>query len=68
MEQLREDLIAFVRLANVPQSEALVDAIRQSPANNESMRGDYRDYYDADLRDLVGRSSRWMIDRFGYTF
>lgn len=30
--------------------------------------GDYRDYYDADLRDLIGRAARWEIDRFGYRF
>lgn len=67
-EQLREDLIAFVQRTDVPKIESLIAAIRETPANNRSARGDYRRYYDVELRDLVGGSSKWMIDRFGYTF
>ncbi len=68
MEQLRDDLIGWVRRADVPQSDALVAAIQRTPPNNQSEHGDYHNYYDADLRDVVGRASQWMIDRFGYTF
>lgn len=68
MEQLREDLIAFVQRVDVPEPAALVKRIRETPANNQGPRDDYRRYYDAALRDEVGRSSRWVIDRFGYRF
>jgi hypothetical protein len=68
MERLREDLIAFVQRARVPDENALVKRIRETPANNQSQRDDYRTYYDADLRDEVGCASKWVIDRFGYRF
>jgi hypothetical protein len=68
MEHLRDDLIAFVRRADVPDSDALVARIRETPPNNESARADYRSYYDSRLRETVGNASHWIIDRFGYTF
>jgi hypothetical protein len=68
MERLREDLISFVQRADVPQLYALVKRIRETPANNQSQRDDYRRYYDAALRHEVGLASSWVIDRFGYRF
>ncbi|HEY7291232.1 MAG TPA: hypothetical protein VH583_15455 [Vicinamibacterales bacterium] len=67
-EQLREDLIAFVHRADVPDLNSLVKRIRETPINNQSRHDDYRNYYDPALRDQVGRASSWVIDRFGYTF
>lgn len=38
------------------------------PHDNRSERGAYRDYYDAPLRELVGRVCARDIARFGYEF
>jgi len=68
MERLRQDLVAFVERTDAPERESLVRAIRETPPHNESVRGDYRGYYDARLRSHVGRASHWIRERYGYTF
>lgn len=41
----------------------------QNPPNlNKTHRGDYREYYTEETRDIVGRLFRKDIDYFGYTF
>jgi Sulfotransferase domain len=49
-------------------SDSLREATLQAPAVNTAGRGPYRDYYDDELRELVGHKARWLIDRFGYEF
>lgn len=38
------------------------------PHLNQRTTGDYRDYYDAEARDIVRRDHREDIERFGYSF
>lgn len=38
------------------------------PNLNKTRRGDYREYYTEETRDIVGRLFRKDIDYFGYTF
>ena len=41
---------------------------RTLPNVNPTRRGDYRDYYDDELRDLVAERFAADIDAFGYRF
>lgn len=38
------------------------------PRKNTSARGDYRELYDDDTREAVGRAFAADIERFGYRF
>ena len=49
-------------------TESLREAVVQSPPTNAAPHGPYREYYDAELRDLVARKARWLTERFGYAF
>ena len=45
-----------------------IGRIRAGAPVNASDHGPYRDYYDDELRDLVGKACRPLIERFGYRF
>jgi hypothetical protein len=49
-------------------TESLREAIERTPPVNASEHGPYRDYYDAELAELVAHKARWMTERFGYAF
>jgi hypothetical protein len=49
-------------------TESLRAAVELSPPTNAVEHGPYRDYYDLELRDLVGHKARWLTERFGYAF
>jgi hypothetical protein len=49
-------------------TEPLRDAIERTPPINASQHGPYSDYYDEELRELVGHKARWLTERFGYAF
>jgi hypothetical protein len=66
-ENLREDFIAFLERHNASTPD-LIEAVRTAPAENPSERGRYQDYYDDELRDLVGHRARVIVDMFGYRF
>lgn len=63
---------AFLRLEHLDQDiEPLVEHLGfcpDMPHENKSERGDYRRYYDNELRDLLGRLCAEDIARFGYEF
>lgn len=69
------EFVTFVgRYENLAADLAIVagelgcpDAVLRSRINTSS-RGPYRDYYDADLRDVVARVYAEEIDRFGFRF
>lgn len=68
-ESIFDDLERFLQGAGVELSAESAARIRAGkPVNASSTRGNYRDYYDDELRDLVGESSRMLIERFGYRY
>jgi hypothetical protein len=67
-ETLIDDLDGFLREAGAGLPDGAVDRARTAQPVNAVERGPYRDYYDDELRELVGDSSRTLIDRFGYGF
>lgn len=67
-ENLREELMEFLRRVNFPASEGLEAAIGSDPPINGFERSPYAEYYDAELRDLVRERDRAIVDFYGYTF
>jgi hypothetical protein len=49
-------------------SEPLREELERTPPVNASEHGDYRDYYDDRLRELVGRKARRITAQYGYEF
>jgi hypothetical protein len=68
VETLREDFVAFLRRHDIPVDEGFAATVRSMPEANVSARGEYRDYYDERLRDLVGHKARLIVERYGYEF
>jgi len=62
----------FFRLEHLEEDwTPLVDRLGFSPEMphiNRSERGEYREYYTAELRDLIGDLCAEDVARFGYTF
>jgi hypothetical protein len=67
-ESFREDFTAFVERNEIPAPQKFMDAIRNEPPRHASVRRPYREYYDDELRDLVGAKARALIDQYGYEF
>jgi hypothetical protein len=67
-ENLIEDLLSFLARHRVPVSAEFEKQIRSHPPVRASRRGDYRDYYDDELRDLVREKAHEIIERYGYEF
>ena len=67
-ESLLDDLERFFEQNEIPLEDGVLDRIRARGAVNATDRRHYREYYDDDLRDLVGRSCRMLVERFGYRF
>jgi hypothetical protein len=67
-ENLRSDFLGFFVRHDIPTPRALTEAVRNARATNVSERGLYSDYYDAELRELVGERARQIIERYDYEF
>jgi hypothetical protein len=67
-ETLFDDLESFLTVAGVELPDGAMARIRAGSPLNASEHGLYRDYYDDELRDLVGDSCRPLIERFSYEF
>jgi hypothetical protein len=67
-ESLFDDLESFFESAGVDLPEGAMERIRLAEPRNTTKRGPYRDYYDDELRDLVGSSCHELIERFEYSF
>jgi len=68
MEGMRDEFPKLVATLGEPVSEAAASDFANAPARNSSAHRPYPEYYDADLRDLVGERDRGVIERFGYRF
>jgi hypothetical protein len=66
-ENLREDFLAFLRRHDVPVDDEFSEHVMTRPPDNVSKREGYAQYYDAELRDLVGSTSA-VVEEYGYTF
>ncbi|WP_443750949.1 hypothetical protein [Asticcacaulis solisilvae] len=68
METLRRDLPANLPGLRGPERMLVRDFLQSVPDLNTSEHRPYRDYYDADLRDLVARMDAPVIDAHGYAY
>jgi hypothetical protein len=67
-EHFREDFTAFVERNEIPAPAEFMRAIREEPPRHESIRRPYREYYDAELRELVAEKARHLIEEYDYEF
>jgi hypothetical protein len=67
-ESLVDDLERFLATAGVDLDADAITRIRARAPVNSSSHGPYGDYYDDELRELVGNSCQPLIERFGYGF
>jgi len=66
-ERLRDDLYRiWSSMVELPAE--MKTQIRRFPKVNESRREQYRAYYDSDLRAVIERKDRAVMDRFEYEF
>src|SRR5690242_7464545 len=68
MEHLREDLLSLLEGYHDVLTPRLRESIATAPAVNASPRRDYREYYDAELRELVVERDWAIVESYGYTF
>jgi hypothetical protein len=67
-ESLQRDFLAFLEGHGVPVRRSFIDALASEPPFGASKREPYPSYYDDDLRELVRRKARRIVDAFGYQF
>lgn len=67
-ESLRQDLAAFFGKIRYVPPEAMSHHIEVGLARNRSVHGDYRLYYDDELRQLVAQRDGELIRAYGYSF
>lgn len=67
-ENLRADLLAFLQRTAVALPPGLREFVTGADARNASAHGDFRDYYDARTKALVGERERAVIERHGYRY
>ena len=67
-ENLRRDFLDFLGRVAAPVADELRDFVLDAPPRNTSRHGDWRDYFDRDLAELVAQKDAGIVDRFGYRF
>jgi hypothetical protein len=67
-ENLIEDLQQFLFDARVSEADRVMRRIRAEEPLNLTVHRPYREYYDDELRDLVGQSCKVLIDQYDYKF
>jgi hypothetical protein len=68
MEELRSSIRTQLDRLGVLPNERVELFLEQAPRLNVSRHGPYRDYYDAELRELVAALEAPVIARHGYRF
>ena len=61
------DAVLLESVDGRPHLEQFKAVLRAEPVN-ASQRNGYRDYYDDELRDLVGEKARRIVKLYGYEF
>jgi hypothetical protein len=67
-ESFVDDLEVFLSAVGAQLKEGGMGRIREGSPLNASTHGHYREYYDDELRDVVRKTCRPLIERFGYRF
>jgi hypothetical protein len=67
-EHLIEDLEGFLARCDAPFPDGFHASLRSLPLVRMSVHDGYRDYYDHELRDLVGSRASLIVERFGHVF
>lgn len=67
-ETLFDDLERFFEKHGIPLGERAVERIAARPPVNVNDHRPYREYYDDELRDLVGRCCRTIVETYDYRF
>ena len=67
-ENLRDDVLGFLDRNEIPAPRDFVEHIRTGAPRHQSRRRPYHEYYDDELRDLVGARAHSIVDEFGYEF
>lgn len=66
-ENVREEFIEFLQRHAVPVGADFIGHVRTRPPDKVTPHAPYASYYDRELRDLVGKTSR-IAAEYGYTF
>jgi hypothetical protein len=67
VENLNQDFVnAMEKYSHITTKQR--DIILQEPKYNTTDRGNYKDYYDSELVDMVYERDSMFFDRFGYEF
>ncbi|MDH3480880.1 MAG: aspartyl/asparaginyl beta-hydroxylase domain-containing protein [Gammaproteobacteria bacterium] len=67
-ENLEADLVRVLKKLSVPDVATIERVLKRSNPQNSSQHGHYSEYYDAELKELVGRKDSRIIEQFGYEF
>ncbi|MBN2112559.1 MAG: hypothetical protein JW785_00370 [Acidimicrobiia bacterium] len=67
-EDLRRDFHHFLAAHNVEIPEGFRRDLYERPPINRSRRSRFQDYYDPELRGIIGRFAAGTIARYGYSF
>ena len=67
-ENLQQEFLRIMGELQVDQTDALQQGFEHTPRINASKHSHYSRYYDDELRDLVARREKDLIDRFDYRF
>ena len=67
-ESLRVDLLKFLESSGVDVTWEMREFLDKTSPHGSSNHQRYSVYYDDDLRELVAKQERFVIDRFGYSF
>lgn len=67
-ETFQRDFLAFLERHEVPVGANFAEALTSEPPYGSTKRQPYANYYDDELRELVRRKARRIVDGFGYEF
>ncbi|MDH3691896.1 MAG: hypothetical protein OEU36_20840 [Gammaproteobacteria bacterium] len=67
-EGIRENIIEMLTAVGAPVSRALKDAVQHDPPTDTFERTSYQDYYDDELRALVARKDRAILQKYSYSY
>ena len=67
-ENLQKDFLSIMQQLSVEETDAMRKDFGERERRNFSRHSHYSHYYDDELRDLVDRRERGLIDKFGYDF
>jgi len=67
-ENLQQEFLSIMKKLGVEEVDALQEKFNSTPRINESRHSHYSKYYDDELRDLVAKKEKLLIDKYGYCF